>query len=295
MTQRHLFCFGLGYSSQAIARRALASGWKVSGSCRSEQKAEALKRAGMVAYVFDDDRLLQSIEQALNGVTHLISSVPPANQGDPVLVAHGSDLAAIGKRWDWIGYLSTIGVYGDQQGRWIDETCPPNPQSPSSKRRLQAENDWLALGQGLQLPTHLFRLPGIYGPGPRNQLTALKAGRARRIVKPGQVFNRIHVDDLARVVFASMQKPGGSPIYNVTDDEPAPSDQVVAYAAGLLGIEPPPEEAFASAELSPFARHFYAECKRVRNDRIKHQLGVELDYPTYRQGLAAIAATGVEV
>ncbi len=287
---KHLFCFGLGYSAQVIARRLLAEGWKVSGTCRTADKADALSASGITTFMFDDDRPLKNVADALNGVTHLLSSVPPGDDGDPVLAAHGPDLASLGEQLQWIGYLSTVGVYGDHQGQWIDETCPPNPLSRSSQRRVRAENEWVQLGAQTHLPTHLFRLPGIYGPGQRNQLSALKAGQARRIIKPGQVFNRIHVDDLTSVVVASMFKPGGSQIFNVTDDEPAPADQVVSYAAELLGIEPPAEETFDQAELSPFARHFYAECKRVKNDRIKQELGIELRYPTYREGLAAIAA-----
>lgn len=290
MTQHHLFCFGLGYSAQAIARRLLADGWRISGTCRALDKTEALRAAGITTYVFDDAQPLADNVDALKGVTHLLSSVPPGSDGDPVLSAHGSDLIMIAKQFQWIGYLSTVGVYGDHQGRWIDETCPPNPISNTSQRRVRAENEWLELGAQSHVPTHLFRLPGIYGPGQRNQLSALKAGRARRIIKLGQVFNRIHVDDLASVVVASMHKPGGSQVFNVTDDEPAPADQVVTHAAELLGIEPPAEEALDQAELSPFARHFFAECKRVKNDRIKQELGIKLRYPTYREGLAAIAA-----
>jgi nucleoside-diphosphate-sugar epimerase len=194
----------------------------------------------------------------------------------------------------WIGYLSTIGVYGDHQGRWIDEDCPVAPLSRESRYRVLAEAQWLEFGQAVGAPAHLFRLPGIYGPGGRSQIDALRAGRARRIVKPGQVFNRIHVDDLAETVIASMRRPGGSAVFNVTDDEPAPANDVVTHAARLLGIDPPPEIAFEDAELPPFAVHFYAECKRVRNQRIKQELGVTLRYPTYREGLAAVLAASPE-
>jgi nucleoside-diphosphate-sugar epimerase len=228
----------------------------------------------------------------MRGVTHLLSSIPPDASGDPAIHRHSD---AWGEALEqgpvrWIGYLSTIGVYGDQQGRWVDEECPVSPISKASERRVLAERQWLDLGRKHGVPAHVFRLPGIYGPNGRSQFDALRAGRARRIVKPGQVFNRIHVDDLARVVIASMQRPGGSPVYNVTDNEPAPAQEVVAYAAQLLGVDAPPEIAFDDAGLSSFAAHFYAECKRVRNDRIKQELGVELQYPTYRQGLAAILA-----
>ncbi len=289
-TPQHLFCFGLGYSAQVLARRLLADGWRLSGTCRSPHKAEALRRQGIKAHLFDKDQPLADTMDALDDVTHLMSSVPPDSEGDPALAAHIAELTQVGDGLRWIGYLSTIGVYGDRQGRWIDEGCPPQPISSGSKHRLEAENQWLALGRQLGVPAHVFRLPGIYGPGGRNQIDALKSGRARRIIKPGHVFNRIHVDDLAVVLLASMTALRGSPVYNVSDDEPAPADRVVAYAARLLGIEPPPEVAFEDAKLPPFAAHFYAECKRVRNDLIKDELGVTLRSPTYREGLAAIAS-----
>ena len=289
MTQQHLFCFGLGYSAQVLARRLLDAGWRVSGTCRSDDKAESLRSLGITTYLFNEDRRLTDVSAALDGVTHLLSSIPADAGGDPGLVAHGDDLEKSNRGLQWIGYLSTIGVYGDQQGRWIDEHCAPEPISNGSRHRVVAEEQWLALGRRLGVPAHVFRLPGIYGPGGRNQIDVVKAGHARRIIKPGQVFNRIHIDDLASVLMASMASLGGAPIYNVCDDEPAPADHVVTYAAELLGVAPPPEVAFEDAELSPFAAHFYAECKRVRNDLIKQELGVALRYPTYREGLAAIA------
>ena len=289
MTQKHLFCFGLGYSAQMLTARLLNAGWRVSGTCRSEDKAESLRDLGITTYLFNDGRQLVDVSAALDGITHLLSSIPADADGDPALTAHGEDLGKLAGGLRWVGYLSTIGVYGDRQGRWVDEQCAPQPISDGSRHRVMAEEHWLALGNKLGVPTHVFRLPGIYGPGGRNQIDVVKAGHARRIVKPGQVFNRIHVDDLASVLMASMASAGGSPIYNVSDDEPAPANDVVTYAAALLGMEPPPEEAFENAELSPFAKHFYAECKRVRNDLIKEELGVTLRYPTYREGLMAIA------
>jgi len=289
MTQLHLFCFGLGYSAQALARRLLNAGWQVSGTCRSPDKAEALQRLGITTHLFNDEQRLTDVPAALDGVTHLLSSVPPSAEGDPAITAHGEDLDNLDGGLRWIGYLSTIGVYGDRQGGWVDEYSAPAPTSERSRYRVTAEEQWLALGRRLAVPAHVFRLPGIYGPG-RSQIDALKAGHARRIIKPGQVFNRIHVDDLATVLLASMAAPEGAPIYNISDDEPAPADQVVTYAAELLGVEPPPEVAIKDAGLSPFAAGFYAECKRVRNDLIKRELEVTLRYPTYREGLAAIAA-----
>jgi nucleoside-diphosphate-sugar epimerase len=287
MANPHLLCLGMGYSALHIARRLSGDGWQVTGTCRTEQKAAALHREGFGALVFDGEQPSEGMMDALQGVTHLLCSIPPDKRGDPAISHHGADMAGAVHQLAWIGYLSTIGVYGDRGCDWVDEDTPTAPVSDSSRFRVAAENQWLELGAAQDIPTCLFRLPGIYGPGGRNQIDALRAGKARRIVKPGQVFNRIHVDDLATAVIAAMHAPGKAGIYNLADDEPAPADEVVTYAARLLGIEPPPEVAFAEARLPPFAAHFYAECKRVRNHRMKQQLGVELRYPTYREGLAS--------
>jgi nucleoside-diphosphate-sugar epimerase len=289
MSAHYLFVFGLGYSATHLAKRLLNQGWRIGGTCRSEEKAADLARLGIEAHVFDGTTPCANMGNTLNGVTHLLSSIPPDDAGDPALGHHSVDIENNSKALEWIGYLSTIGVYGDQGCRWIDESCPPQPISRSSIRRVAAEQQWLQLGDHLGIPAKLFRLPGIYGPG-RNQLEALRHGRARRIVKPGQVFNRIHVDDIASAVIASLRKGTAGPaIYTITDDEPAPADEVITFAASLMGIEPPPAIAFDDAQLSPFAAHFYAECKRVRNDLMKRELGIALHYPTYREGLSAIA------
>jgi len=288
MSAGHLFCFGLGYSAQVLAQNLVARGWRVSGTSRSDDKVAALRGQGIEAYVFDDGRPVHEFARVFSDVTHVLSSVPPSENADPVLDAHDADIIAGSERLEWIGYLSTIGVYGDQKGRWVNESSPPAPITDASRRRVDAESRWLALGASCGVPAHVFRLPGIYGPNGRSQIDALRSGRARRILKPGQVFNRIHVEDLAAVLYASMELRDGSSVYNVTDNEPAPADRVVAYAARLLGVEPPPVESFNQAELPPFAAHFYAECKRVRNDLIKRELGIALRYPSYREGLAAI-------
>lgn len=290
MQSPKLLCFGMGYTAQHLARRLLAEGWQVLGSCRSEEKAEALQGMGISPVLFSPEHPLADSAALMAGATHLLSSIPPDKQGDPVLAAHGAELATHGQSLTWIGYLSTVGVYGDQQGNWVDEQTPVKPGTDGTVRRVQAEQDWLALGQDIGVPAHVFRLPGIYGPGPRNQLTALRAGRARRLVNPGQVFNRIHVEDLVNVVCASMARPGGSAVFNIADDEPAAADEVVCYAAELLSMAPPPEEPWEEADMSELGRRFYSECKRVRNDRIKQELGIQLCYPTYREGLKAIAA-----
>lgn len=290
MTQPHLFCFGLGYSGLTLARNLLAEGWQVSGTCRTSEKAEKLAAEGINTYTFGGERAIRNISSVLKGVTHILNSTPPDAALDPVLKHHRADLEAISNNLHWAGYLSTIGVYGDCGGDWIDETRPASPISAGSQQRLDAEIQWLDFGQRSSVATHIFRLPGIYGPDGRSQIDALKAGRAHRVIKEGQVFNRIHVEDLVQTLMASIQKPNNGRIYNVSDDEPSPAHDVVTFAASLLAMDPPPKISFSDANLSPFATHFYTECKQVKNTRIKNELGVILKYPTYREGLSAIAA-----
>jgi nucleoside-diphosphate-sugar epimerase len=234
------------------------------------------------------------VRVALNSASHILVSVPPNEAGDPVLSRHGDDIAAQAGHLKWIGYLSTVGVYGDHGGAWVDEETAPRPVSDRGRRRLAAERAWAELGAQTGIPVAIFRLAGIYGPG-RNPLDRLKRGEARRIVKPGQIFNRIHVADIAAVLSASIARPPASPrIYNVCDDEPAPPQDVVAFAARLLGRPPLPEESFATANLSPMAKSFYAENKRCRNARIKRELGVRLKFRNYRDGLTALLHGGDE-
>lgn len=265
---KRFFLFGLGFSGRVIARELRACGWQVSGTSRSGDGGD---------FAFDRDHPLPA--HALDGITHILSSVPPDAMGDPVLDVMGDTFKA-----GWLGYLSTTGVYGDCGGAWVDENAPVNPNLDRSRRRAEAEQGWLAKG------AQVFRLAGIYGPG-RSALDNARDGSAKRIVKPGQVFSRIHVDDIAATVLASMDRPNRGAIYNVCDDECAPPQDVIAFAYGLLGKQIPPEIPWDQADLSPMARSFYADNKRVRNDRIKNELGVVLKYPTYREGLAAIAAT----
>ncbi len=220
----------------------------------------------------------------------LLVSIPPDEEGDPVLARFAGAIASA-SHLSWIGYLSTIGVYGDHGGAWIDEATPPKPVSDRSKERLAAENAWLDLGARSGKAVHIFRIAGIYGPG-RNALKNLADGTAKRIVKPGQVFNRIHVADIAAVLMASIERPRAGAIYNLADDEPAPAQDVVAYAAGLAGVPPPPEVPFAEVRLGPMAASFYGESKRASNRLIKDELGVRLRYPTYREGLQALRAAG---
>ena len=283
----HLFCFGLGYSAGFLARNLQAQGWRVSGTCRSAEKAAKLRDQGIAAHLFDRGRPLDDAAAALRGVTHLLSSVPPDEVGDPVLDQHRDVIDTVAPKLAWIGYLSTTGVYGDRAGGWVDEDSALTPSGERGRRRVAAERAWL----GLRPPAHLFRLAGIYGPG-SSALDTVREGRAKRVVKPGQVFSRIHVEDIVQVLEASMARPSPGTAYNVCDDDPAPPAEVIAHACALLGVAPPPEVPFAEANLSPMARSFYDDNKRVDNTRIKRALGVTLRYPSYRAGLQAILAAG---
>ncbi len=288
---RTLFCFGLGYSAEALARRLMAQGWSVRGTSRSEAKCDELAGQGIGAWRFDRDRPLADSAAALDRVTHILSSVPPDAAGDPVLDHHGADIAARAPNLQWVGYLSTTGVYGDRGGGMVDEASERRPVTVRGERRVAAEDGWCELWRDHGVPVHLFRLAGIYGPG-RNALATVKRGQARRIVKPGQVFSRIHIDDIATILEASLAHPNPGAAYNVCDDEAAPPQDVIAYACELLGVEPPPEIPIEAAELSEMARSFYAENKRMANQRIKRELGVTLAYPDYRAGLRALLKTG---
>jgi nucleoside-diphosphate-sugar epimerase len=290
MNGLHLFCFGLGYSALALARLLAAEGWSVTGTSRTAEKAAQLQALGFATEVFDRERPLAA--ETLRGITHVLVSIPPDATGDPTLARHGDDIAKL-PRLAWLGYLSTTGVYGDRAGGWVDETSALLPTGERGRRRVIAEQGWIELCRGRGVPVHIFRLAAIYGPG-RSPLAALNAGSATRIDKPGQVFSRIHIEDLARVLRASITNPRPGAVYNVCDDEPAPPAMVVAYAAELLGIPAPPLVPFAEAGLSPMARSFYEDNKRVRNGLIKSELGVALRYPDYRAGLAAVLAAEQE-
>ena len=285
MSDNKLFIFGLGFSAQALVR-LLPPEWRIAGTCREEARRAEFAARGIDAFVFDGERPLADPERAFAGTTHLLSSVPAEEAGDPVLALHAGDIAKL-KRLNWAGYLSTTGVYGDRAGGWVDETSELRPSGERGRRRVAAEAGWLSLWRDHGLPVHVFRLAGIYGPG-RSAFDSLRSGRAQRIDKPGQVFSRIHVDDIAAVLWASMRRPNPGAIYNVCDDDPAPPAEVIEHAARLLNVTPPPLVPFAEAKLSDMARSFYADNKRVRNDRIKRELDVTLAYPDYRRGLAAI-------
>jgi len=281
--QKRLFCFGLGYSALYLAQALMVDGWQIRGTCRSSEKQKALAGMGIEAIVFDSTRAIPDLGRYLRDTTHLLSSVPPNERGDPVLDLHAPEIADASKMLDWIGYLSTTGVYGDRSGDWVDEESPLTPSGERGARRLAAETAWGNLPQ----PAHIFRLAGIYGPG-SSALDSVRAGKAQRIMKPGQVFSRIHVSDIVQTLRASMTKPNPGRAYNVCDDDPAPPADVITYACQLLQLAPPPPIAFKDAILSPMARSFYSDNKRVSNSRIKAELGVKLFYPSYRDGLKAI-------
>ena len=286
---RKLFCFGLGYTAMCLAHLlARQEGWAVAGTCRTPEQQAAVRHGGFDAALFERTRPLARAAESLAGVTHLLSSVPPDDPGDPVLACHGGDIAALGSL-EWVGYLSTTAVYGDRGGGWVDEKTTPAPSGARGVQRRAAEDAWFGLRRRSATPVHVFRLAGIYGPG-RSALDQVRAGTAKRIIKPGQMFSRIHVDDLVAVLLASMMRPDPGAVYNVCDDVPAPSAEVTEFACALLGVTPPPEVPLEAAALGPMAASFWADNRRVRNARIKDELGITLRYPDYRAGLKAIAA-----
>lgn len=283
----NLFVFGLGFTGRRFAEAARSRFDVVRGTVTGADGAGHIAaRTGFAMRAFGPDADDPRIAGDLADSDALLVSAPPDGGGDPVLPHYGEAIAA--SRIGWIGYLSTIGVYGDQGGAWIDETTPPAARSERTRARVAAEEAWLALGARTGKAVHIFRLAGIYGPG-RNPIVKVREGRSQRIVKAGQVFNRIHVDDIATTLLASLDRPRPGAIYNVADDEPTPPQVVIEHAARLAGLPPPPEVDFETADLSPMARSFYGENKRVRNALIREELGVRLAYPTYREGLAALA------
>ncbi|MBX9990059.1 NAD-dependent epimerase/dehydratase family protein [Phreatobacter oligotrophus] len=289
----HLLVFGLGYSSRATIRAAGTRYDHITATVRSADRAAALSAAPVEGHAvtvlpFDGSDVPEALAAAIASADDILVSAPPNLSGDPVLAACGSRLAAHPPKG--IAYLSTVGVYGDHGGGWVDEQTPATPSSIRSRERVEAEAAWQAFGRAHGVPVAVLRLSGIYGPG-QNALVNLARGTARRIIKPGQVFNRIHVDDIAQAVLASFDKRYDG-IVNVTDDEPSPAQDVVAHAAEILGVPVPPDIPFEQSGLSEMGRSFYDECKRVRNDRLKGELSVKLLYPNYRVALRALAAGG---
>ncbi|MEM6637035.1 MAG: SDR family oxidoreductase [Pseudomonadota bacterium] len=278
--QRKLLSFGHGYSARALSIRLKAKGWIIRGTTRTAEKTDGVASSGADPIVWPGS----NIADVLADTTDLLISAGPGQSGDPVLATLRDEISAIAPRLRWVGYLSTTGVYGDHGGAWVDETTPVAPSTQRGQLRAGAEAAWQALATDHGLPLHIFRLAGIYGPG-RGPFAKVRAGTARRIIKPGQVFSRIHVEDIARVLEASIAQPNPGAIYNLCDDDPAPPEDVIAYAAKLLGAPLPPSVDFETADMTPMARSFYAESKRVSNQRIKSELGVTLTYPNYRVGL----------
>ncbi|OHC74223.1 MAG: NAD(P)-dependent oxidoreductase [Rhodospirillales bacterium RIFCSPLOWO2_12_FULL_58_28] len=283
----HLFCFGLGYSARTLAGILMDKGWTVTGTCRDKESVNKSAATGIKAFLFDGQRPFRHAATALKGVTHLLTSVPPDAEGDPVLRHHQKDLSAV-KGLAWIGYLSTTGVYGDTGGRMVDESAPLLPTSERSRLRVEAEKQWRT---ATNIPAHIFRLSGIYGPA-NSVLDRVRDGTARRIDKPGHLFSRIHVDDIAGAAMASMARPDPGAVYNLADDLPATAAEVTAFACELLGVKPPPLIPFdeAAGKMSPMALSFWRDNRLVDNTRIKKELAVRLIHPDYRSGLRAILA-----
>lgn len=278
--EKTLLCFGFGYSARALARH-LPEEWQIIGTNRAPRE---MGRAAPLLWPGGDPR------PALDRASHVLISAAPGAEGDPVLAALRDEITARVGDFRWVGYLSTTGVYGDHRGGWVDEETRLTPATERGRLRVAAEADWQSIPG---LPLHIFRLAGIYGPG-RGPFAKVRAGTARRIIKQGQVFSRIHVDDIAAALALSMALPRPGAIYNLCDDDPAPPEDVIGFAAALLGRPIPPAIPFAEAEMSPMARSFYAESKRVRNDKIKRDLGLALRYPDYRAGLRALLSSEPE-
>jgi len=285
-----LLAVGLGYSAKELARRLHAQGWRIIGTSRTAEGARAIDAMGYEGVQFDGTAPSPALARATSEATHLLVSASPSAQGDPLLAQHAGDLRAANLQW--AGYLSTIGVYGNHDGQWVDEETPPEPTSERGKARVAAERAWAAFADETGIPVGIFRLSGIYGPG-RGPLEKLRRRESRAVIKPGQVFNRIHVEDIANALDAAIGLAGerkGARVYNVTDDEPAPPQEVLDFAADLIGVPHPPRVPFEQADMSPMARSFYSDNKRTANARMKAELGVRLAYPTYREGLRALAA-----
>lgn len=283
--QPKLFCFGYGYVAERLAMQLLKQGWKVSATTREDEKKEMMLQKGIDAHLLNSEHPLSNPRRALEGTTHVLLSIPPETQDDIAFQFHAQDLLGL-ESLQWLGYLSATSVYGNRDGGWISEKTRPNPTSKRGDRRFKAEKSWLDLWEKAALPVHIFRLAGIYGPE-RSVLDTLRAGFAKRIDKPGQYFNRIHVDDIVQVLKASMGKLNPGSVYNLADDAPSESHELVTYACQLLGIEPPPLIPYSEANLTPMAASFYADNKRVKNEKIKEELGIQLLYPNYRVGLKA--------
>ncbi len=291
MTTKKLFCFGYGYTCDYLGyelmhakkSQGIPTSWTLAGTTRDVDKKRELAARGVKSYLFDFNSPIPDPLYMLRDVTHILISTPPSDDGDTSFLTHAQDLLEL-PRLEWVGYLSTTGAYGDRDGGWVDETAEPRPTTKRGSRRHRAEEQWLSMYKHHGMPVHIFRLAGIYGPG-RSALDSVRAGIARRLDKPGHAFSRVHVEDIVQVLSASMHNPKPGEIYNVCDDYPAPSHEVIDYACKLLGIESPPLQPFEDVYLVPMTMSFYAENKRIHNDKIKEDLGITLKYSDYKQGL----------
>ncbi len=284
MAIKNLLIMGYGYSAREFARHLRQrEGWSIIGTTRSRDRRNMLIGECPDLRIWPGDEL----EDIIPEISHLLVSAPPAEEGDPVLTAIGSRLQTECTRLAWVGYLSTTAVYGDHEGAWVDEDTPPAPGTKRGTRRLLAENAWTEFGKSVGARCNIFRLAGIYGPG-RGPLEQVRKGRKRRIIRPGQVFNRIHVADIANTLLAAVDNSAASGIFNVCDDLPEGPETVIGYAAELLSVDLPPAVSIEGAQLSALARSFYSESKRVRNCRLKRDLGVQLQYPTYKSGFRSL-------
>ncbi len=286
LPHKKLFIFGYGYTAAflvAALKRDPRAHWTIIGTTRDREKLDQLKAVGIKTYLLNEHGGLGDPLAMMAGTTHMLISTPPDDRGCPVYNILEEQIATI-ETIEWLGYLSATSVYGSREGAWVDESSEARPISKRGSRRLKAENQWLKAHKEYDIPSHIFRLTGIYGPR-RSGLDAVRAGRSRRIRKEGHVFNRIHVEDIAQTLLASMSKPNPASIYNVSDNLPAPSWEVITHACKLVGVEPQPIIDFEDADLAPITRSFYADNKRVKNERIKEELGVRLKYPSYKEGL----------
>lgn len=280
---KHIFFFGFGYVASFLATKLSYLGCKISGTTTNPEKKAHLEAQGYNMYLFDHHHMIPDPLAVMDDVTHILFSIPPNEEGDIAFEMHGLDIARL-NNLEWAGYLSAATVYGNHGGEWVSEDTPPAPSSRRGTLRMNAEEDWYSLNLSDDLPLHIFRLAGIYGPG-RSAIDTVKSGVARRLDKPGHVFNRIHVEDIVQVLISSMMHPNPVSIYNLADDMPTPSHEIIQFACNLLGVDSPPLQSFDQTEVAPIMRSFYKDNKRMRNDKIKEELKVELLYPDYKKGL----------
>jgi nucleoside-diphosphate-sugar epimerase len=288
--KKHLFCFGLGFTGSALVREAQTKGWMVSGTYRERAHKDVWSGKGVQSYCFDGNEVSEEIGNAVREASHVLITIPPQKDTGDVVFKHFKEILVGSSQLRWLGYLSTTGVYGNRDGDWVDETSELKPGFDHQRRRVEAEEQWRNLYREHQVPVHIFRLAGIYGPG-RNLLQRVRSGSARRIDQPGLVFNRVHVEDVVQVLCASIDRPHPGAIYNVSDDLPSSPAEAVAFACDLLSVGVPPLVALEEAGLSKMGRGFYQTNKKVRNQKIKKELGVQLRYPDYKVGLRALLAT----